>query len=199
MNKPLIVGITGGIGGGKSTLSAVLREKGYCVFDTDLEARNLQNTDPDIRRCLTEAFGNDIYNSEGLDRKKLASIVFNNHEKLALLNEIVHPAVRLKFHDWQQEHKNEKYLFIESAIMFESGLAYLMDKIIVVTASEEERISRVMKRDGVSEDEVRARMKRQMPEEEKIAKADIVLSSEGENVLSRNVKKLLKEIEEYVQ
>ena len=195
MNTPLIVGITGGIGGGKSTLSAVLRDRGYYVYDTDTEARELQNTDSLIREKLIELFGDDIYTSDELDRKKLAAIVFNNPDKLAQLNKVVHPAVRKRFEDWMVKHRSEKVLFVESAIMFETGLAGKMDKVVVVTAPEHVRIDRVMKRDGVSEDEVRARIARQMPEDEKVKKADIVLSSDGENVLSNNVERLLDELQ----
>ena len=187
----MIVGITGGIGGGKSTLSDLLREKGFFVYDTDFEAKRLQSEHPEIRQRLIDLFGENIYVDQQLDRKKLADIVFKNSGLLSGLNKIIHPFVRKDFTEWKCKHSNEKYLFVESAIMFESGLYNEMDKIIVVTAPENVRIERVMKRDGVSAEKVLARMKNQLSEEEKIKRADIVLNSEGENVPNKNIEKLL--------
>lgn len=194
MKYPLIVGITGGIGGGKSTLSEVLRKKGFLVYDTDRAAKRLQKEDKTIINRIKETFGNSVYTENGLDRKLLATIVFTNKELLHKLNEIVHPAVRKDFFDWIEKNSTEKVLFVESAIMFESGFSDFVDKIIVVTAPENIRIMRVMKRDGVTAEHVLARIKRQMPEQEKINKADIVLNSHGKRVLTQNVNKLLVEL-----
>ncbi len=194
MNKPKVIGITGGIGGGKSTLAKILREKGYLVYDTDLEARRLQNENIDIRKHLIHLFGEDIYDNQQLNRKKLAELVFNNPELLLKLNSIIHPVVKNDFINWQKEHSNERYLFIESAVMYESGFDSIIDKVIVVTAPEEVRIARVVKRDNISPEQVRQRIANQMPEEEKIKRADIVLNSNGKNVLKNNIEKLFKEI-----
>ena len=181
--KPTIIGITGGIGGGKSTLSAVLREKGCFVYDTDSEAKRLQNEHPEIRRQLSAVFGSEIYNSVGqLDRARLADLVFENPALLLKLNEIIHPIVMQDFREWQKRHAQEKILFVESAILFESGFDTLADKIIVVTAPEEIRINRVVKRDGVTHEQVRARMAHQMSEDEKIKRADIVIDTHNENL-----------------
>lgn len=199
MKKTLIIGITGGIGGGKSTLAKVLCEKGYFVYDTDLEAKRLQNKDTNVRRQLTDLFGSEIYDETGnLDRKKLAGIVFKNQELLSKLSQIVHPAVRHDFQAWKQKYADEKYLFVESAIMFESGLHELMDKIIVVTAPENVRVDRVVKRDKITPEQVRARMANQMPEDEKVKKADIVLNSDGKHVLSQNIDRMFAELERFV-
>jgi len=192
--KPTIIGITGGIGGGKSTLSAILREHGYFVYDTDSEAKRLQNEHPEIRQQLTAVFGNEIYNSAGqLDRKRLADTVFENPVLLMTLNKIIHPIVRQDFRAWQKRHAQEKFLFVESAILFESGLNELIDKAIVVTAPEEIRISRVAKRDGVTHEQVRARMTHQMPEDEKIKRADIVIDSHNEN-LQEQVNEIIEKL-----
>jgi dephospho-CoA kinase len=194
--KPLIIGITGGIGGGKSTFSELLREKGYVVYDTDREAKRLQNEHPEIRRQLTAEFGNEIYDeSEQLDRKHLANLVFENPKLLSKLNEIIHPIVEQDFLEWQKKHAQEKILFFESAILFESGFDKLTDKIIVVTAPENVRINRVVKRDGVTHEQVRARIANQMSETEKIKRADFVLNSDGKRVLSENLDRILFEIE----
>ncbi len=194
MKKPIIIGITGGIGGGKSTISALLREKGFLVYDTDQEAKRLQNTNPDIRKKLINLFGDDIYNQENvLDRKKLAGIVFKQPDLLSKLNEIIHPEVKRDFLNWQEKHADEPFLFIESAILFEGGLKDFVDKIVVVTAPEDIRIQRVIKRDQTTATKVRERMAQQMPENEKIKLADIVLDSDGDNI-SNNFEMLLLNI-----
>ncbi|NDV46016.1 dephospho-CoA kinase [Paludibacter sp. 221] len=194
MKKPLVIGITGGIGGGKSTLARMLQKKGYHVYDTDVEAKKLQDKNTEIRRQLIELFGDEIYDNDRLNRKKLASIVFRNPEQLAKLNEIVHPVVREHFLDWKSQHSNEKYLFVESAIMYESGFVGFVDKVIVVTAPLHVRILRVAKRDKITPEQVRERIARQLPEEEKIKKADIVLNSDGKDVLSANVEHIFSEL-----
>lgn len=192
----LIVGITGGIGGGKSTFSQLLREKGYAVYDTDHEAKRLQNERPDIRKQLMTEFGNEIYDENGqLNRKRLANLVFENPKLLSKLNEIVHPVVRQDFEEWQKKYAQEKILFVESAIMLESGFSELTDKIIIVTAPENVRIQRVVERDGVTYEQVRARIANQMPETEKIKRADFVLNSDGKRVLSESLDEILFELE----
>ena len=192
----LIIGITGGIGGGKSTFSELLREKGYAVYDTDREAKCLQNEHPEIRRQLTAEFGSEIYDENGqLDRKRLANLVFENPKLLSKLNKTIHPIVEQDFLEWQKKHVQEKILFFESAILFESGFDKLTDKIIVITAPENVRIERVVKRDGVTHEHVRARIANQMSETEKIKRADFVLNSDGKRVLSENLDRILFEIE----
>lgn len=194
MNRPLIVGITGGIGGGKSTLAEKLRIAGYNVFDSDMEARKLQNEDPDIRREMILLFGEDVYNEDGLDRKKVAGIVFQNKALLQKLNEIVHPVLRKEFARWIENNQSNKLLFVESAILFERGMYMLVDKIILMTAKEEIRIKRVMKRDNITVEQVKARMSNQLPEEEKIAKADYVIYSDDCMPLDDKMKRILGEL-----
>ena len=175
MNKPLIIGITGGIGSGKTTLSKSLREAGYEVYDSDLEARRLQNENPEIRKGLMELFGTDIYTQEGLNRPKLAEIVFSDQSLLFKLNAIVHPVIRLDFENWVMQRQQLKFVFVESAIMIESGFSKLVNKIILVTAAEQLRIERVIKRDGITEEQVKARMSKQYPDDVKIPLADYVM------------------------
>ena len=110
MNKLLIIGITGGIGSGKTTIAKILREEGYFVYDSDAEAKRLQNENPVIIKILTEVFGENIYNSEGLDRKKLADLVFVNPAILNKLNLIVHPVVCEDFINWKSKYSNEKFI-----------------------------------------------------------------------------------------
>jgi dephospho-CoA kinase len=194
MSKPLLIGITGGIGGGKSTLSTKLRAEGYEVYDSDKEARRLQNQHPVIRKKLIALFGDDIYNLDGLNRAALAKLVFGQKDLLAQLNAIVHPIVKEDFEHWIHLHSDQKLLFMESAILFESGFNLLVDKVIVMTASEEVRIRRVVKRDGITEEEVKARMAHQSSDELKMAKADFVIHSDDCHPLIDKMMKILAEL-----
>ena len=194
MNKPLIIGITGGIGSGKSTLSHLLRAEGYSVYDTDLEARRLQNEHSVMRRKMTDLFGKEIYSEQGLNRPALGKIVFSKPELLTKLNAIVHPLVMDDFNNWVINRLPKKMLFIESAILYESGFNKLVDKVILITADEDVRIERVMKRDGISEEHVRARMSHQLPEEEKINRADFVIHSDDDKPLVDKMRKLVAEL-----
>lgn len=183
MKKPLIIGITGGIGGGKSTFSNYLRQKGELVYDTDLKAKYLQDNDKELIKRIKSKFGNDIYIEEKLDRKRLAKIVFSDSEKLKTLNSIVHPIVIDDFKKWIRSNYGRKFLFMECAILFEGGFHTLVDRILVVTAPEPVRIKRVILRDHLTEDQVLARIKNQISETEKIHYADWVFET-NENEFS---------------
>lgn len=199
MTKPLIIGITGGIGGGKSTLADKLRSEGFEVYDSDKEARILQNEHPVIRENLIKLFGNDIYNDEGLNRKELARIVFQKSELLSKLNAVVHPIVKVDFQNWIEKRQAHKLLFVESAILFESGFNLIVDKVIVITASEDIRIKRVVKRDGSSVDQVRLRIANQLPEEIKVDKADFVIHSDDNQPLDGKMRKIISQLIENVK
>ena len=198
MKAPIKIGITGGIGGGKSTLSEKLRDLGYWVYDSDIEARNLQNAHPEIKLKLKEFFGSDIYNDQGLDRPKLAKLVFGKPDFLAKLNSIIHPVVNADFKSWIDLHFNENLLFVESAILFESGFDQFVDKVIVMTASEEIRIARVVKRDNVTIEQVKARMSHQLPDDRKIERADFVIHSDDNKPLDEKMYKILLDLGELV-
>ena len=195
MQQPLIIGITGGIGSGKSTLAEKLRAEGYAVYDSDKEARRLQNEHPGIVQPLKELFGSDIYTEHDLNRPALAKIVFGKKELLSQLNNIVHPIVKEDFTNWKADRSSHKLLFIESAILFESGFNSLVNKIIVITASEEVRIKRVVKRDGACSEQVRARMANQLPEDVKIKQADFVIHSDDEKPLIDKMHKILSQLQ----
>lgn len=198
MKKPLIIGITGGMGGGKSTLSELLRNEGYLVYDSDKEAARLQNDNPIIVESLSELFGPEIYSEQGLNRKLLGGLVFGKPELLAKLNAIVHPIVIKDFTEWVEKHNTQKILFIESAILFESKLNVLVDKIVVMTASQNVRVARVIKRDGISEEQTLARMKHQLPEEQKIELADFIVHSDDEKPLFNKMKAILFHLESMI-
>jgi dephospho-CoA kinase len=174
----MVIGITGGIGSGKSTISDLLRSKGYPVFDTDYEARIIQNTDADVVNATKSLFGDDIYIDGQLNRPLVASLVFGNPDLLRKLMEIVHPAVRKKIHEWSQQFDQNQILFVESAVLFEGGFYKLMDKIVLIVASEEVRIERVMKRDNLTREQVIARIKNQIPDTEKIPESDLIINTD---------------------
>ncbi|MEI6753126.1 MAG: dephospho-CoA kinase [Paludibacter sp.] len=194
MKKPLIIGITGGIGSGKTTLSDHLRREGYSVYDSDKEARRLQNEHPVIRQKLTDLFGSEIYTFEGLNRRVLADIVFGNQELLLKLNNIVHPVIREDFRKWIDKCVNEQFVFVESAILFESGFIKLVDKVVLMTASEELRMHRVMKRDGSTPEQVKARMSNQLDDKDKIPFADYVIHTDDNLPMIDKMKRLLKQL-----
>lgn len=188
----MIIGITGGIGAGKSTVSNILRSMGYPVYDSDIQARKLQNENLELKQKIQNIFGDNIYNESGLDRPALSKIVFNNPELLAELNNIVHPVVLSDFEVWLQSNSQAKAVFIESAILFESGFNKQTDKIILVTASEEIRIARVVKRDGISQEQVRERIRRQTSDEEKKKWADAIIFTDNQrNTLPERIESAL--------
>jgi dephospho-CoA kinase len=174
----MIIGITGGIGSGKSTVSDLLRSKGYPVFDTDREARIIQDSDAEVIAATRLLFGDDIYVEGRLNRPAVASMVFRNPELLKKLTEIVHPAVRKKIKEWSLQYDKDQIIFVESAVLFEGGFYKLMDKIVLIVASEEIRIERVMKRDGLTREQVVARIKNQIPDIEKIPESDLIINTD---------------------
>jgi dephospho-CoA kinase len=196
MNKPLVIGLTGVIGGGKSTLADKLRAEGFEVYDSDMEARRLQNEHPVIREQLIELFGEDIYTEQGLNRSVIASKVFSDKNLLLKLNKVVHPVVEAHFKNWVDKNSSNKFVFVESAILFESGFNKFVDKIIVITASEEIRIKRVMKRDGSTVEQVQARMASQISEDFKTSKADFIIHSDDNMPLLDKMRRILHELNE---
>lgn len=178
MPKPLIIGITGGIGSGKSTLSNLLRKEGYPVYDTDYEARRLQDEDPELVTSIKLLLGDDCYQHSTLNRKAVAERVFNKPELLAQLSKLVHPVVQRSFFSWMCRQKSP-IVYFESAVLFEGNFKWLVDKVIVVTASENIRIQRVMHRDGSTHEQVLARIANQWNETEKIIRADLVINTDN--------------------
>ena len=154
-----LTAITGGIGSGKSVVSNVLRTLGYEVYDCDLRARAIMEGDEALKKRLADAFGNDIINEDGsLNRQALGAIVFNDPEKLEALNAMVHGAVKDDIVAWRTGHSKQTRLFIETAILYQSGLDKMVDDIWEVTAPEEIRIARVIARNNLTAAQVRARI-----------------------------------------
>lgn len=177
------VGLTGGIGSGKTYVSKIFYHLGIPVFNADLEAARIINSNEDIIVALKNKFGNDIYKYGKLDKKKVASIVFNDKNALEFLNKTTHPPVIEYYKKWLSIHKNASYTIKETAILFESNSYKKLDFTISVFAPQELRIKRVVQRDNVSEDKVLERVKNQMSDELKIELSDFVIYNNGKEAL----------------
>jgi dephospho-CoA kinase len=199
----LKLGITGGIGSGKTTVCRIFETLGIPVYYADERAKWLMINDPELVANIKKLLGEDAYFDDGrLNRKYIAGIVFSNEEKLAQLNALVHPAVGKDGEQWHAEQKNVPYTLKEAAILFESKSHLLLDKVINVSAPMELRIARVMVRDGVDRSTVEARIKEQMSEEERIERSDYVIYNDGSRSLVEQVvqlHRLLCEMNERLQ
>lgn len=169
-----IVGITGGIGSGKTTVAKLFEAYEIPVYYADIEAKKLMNTNANIKTKLLKKFGNEVYLNNELNRAYLAQIVFNDKRKLATLNAIVHPEVRKHFKDWASKQQ-APFVLKENAILYESGDATNCDSVIVVSAPKEVKIKRVMLRDNCTKEEVLARMNNQWTDEKKSQLADYTI------------------------
>lgn len=184
------IGITGGIGSGKTVVSNIFKTLGCKIYNADERAKTLMDSDPEIRLQLENTFGKELFSTGLLDRKLLAGLVFNDAEALKTLNSIVHPLVFRDFDTWVELHKNEPYILKEAAIMFESGAYKQLDSVILVHSPEEIRINRVMFRDKTDKESVLSRMKNQMSDEEKIKLSDYVIYNDDNHSLIRQVLEL---------
>ncbi|MDT8401196.1 MAG: dephospho-CoA kinase [Bacteroidales bacterium] len=177
------LGITGGIGSGKSTVCKIFNVLGLPVFSADDEGRIIMDSDRELRHDLNELIGEDLYTSGKLDRNKLASIIFNNNLMLKRVNSLVHPRVISRYQEWCKR-QNADYVIFEAAILFEAGAEKYVDKILTVTAPLEERIHRVMGRNLMSREQVLERVKNQMQEEDMVKRSDFIISnSENEMII----------------
>lgn len=182
----LRVGVTGGIGSGKSTVCRIFQSLGVPVYDADTWAKWLIEHDPEVKSGILQLFGTEAYDASGAyQRAWVAGIVFQDACKLAALNALVHPAVECHSSAWhnEQAQNGAPYTIKEAALMIESGSYRHLDYLIVVSAPESVRIERVMRRDGATEEQVRARISKQMPEAERLKHADWVIHNDGQQLL----------------
>ena len=186
-----IIGLTGGIGSGKTTIANHFTAAGIPVYIADDEARKIMQS-AEIIKEIKDLFGNVIFENGILNREKLAQIVFSNPEKLKLLNSIIHPAVKKHFDNWVLDHKNNSFVIYEAAILFESGSYKNCDKIITVTAPFETRIQRVIQRDKTTREQVLKRMNAQWNDDQRIAKSDFVIENQTPEITKSEVGKILK-------
>lgn len=179
----LKIGLTGGIGSGKSTACHILQELGIPVFDADSQAKHLMNTDPELKESITILIGRQAYTATGLNRALIANTVFNNPEKLRQLNSLVHPKVREAFTGWVSKQQRVPYVIQEAAILFESGAYKYMDLTIAIYADIALRIQRVASRDGIPPELVKNRMDNQWPAEKINALADYTINNDNNALL----------------
>lgn len=176
------VGITGGIGSGKSVVAALLELSGIPVYIADTESKLLTTTSPVIREKLMALFGEELYTADGLDKKRLASHIFGNPKRLEQVNAIIHPEVNRHFLAWADK-QDAPACAIESAILFESGFNRIVDTTLMVYAPMEVRIARALERDAVPCEEIMRRIESQLPDEVKKEKSDYVIFNGGEQAL----------------
>jgi dephospho-CoA kinase len=188
-----MIGLTGGIGSGKSVVAKIFTTLGIPVFNADDAAKMMMQSNPDIKAKLIEQFGSSIYNEFGLQKEKLAAIVFNEPYQLQLLNAIVHPLTIQAAKDWALKQISP-YVIKEAALIFESGAADGLFKVIGVTAPLSLRIQRVMQRDRVSKEQVEARMQHQISDTIKMRLCDYVIQNNNQQMLIPQVLELDKAI-----
>lgn len=188
-----IIGLTGGIGSGKSTIAEYIHSKGVPVYIADDQAKKIMDS-PEVIKKVQEIFEENVIENEKLNRKKIAELVFSSPNLLKKLNEIVHPAVKENFDNWLKENKKSSFIVKEAAILFESGSYKDCDKIILVTAPQELRIERVIKRDGVNREQVLERMQNQWSEEKKAEISDYIIENTDLATSLKEVDLILKEL-----
>lgn len=178
-----IVGLTGGIGSGKTTVAKVFETLGVPVFYADDEAKQLYVTNATMKAEIIKNFGPQTYVNGKLNREFLGKQVFEDKNKLELLNSIVHPQLELHYENWLEKHKNNPYVLKEAAILIEVGGYKHCNHVILVTASEKTRIQRVVNRDNTTEKQVKNRMDKQMPEEDKKEFCDFIIDNSGDEMV----------------
>lgn len=191
-----IIGLTGGIGSGKTTIANLFAAAGIPVYIADDEARKITQS-PEVLDEIKKIFGDSIFDDAKLNREKLSKIVFNDPEKLKQLNAIIHPAVRKHFQDWVLNHKNAPFVIYEAAILFESGSYMNCDMILTVTAPIESRIQRVIQRDNSTREQVLNRINAQWNDDQRIAKSDFVIENVDPKTTKNEIDKILKILKIY--
>jgi len=199
MSKPLLIGLTGGIGAGKSLVAKIFESLSVLVFNADLEAREILNTDRAVREQIVDVFGGAAYSGSMANRSFLAAQIFKNEDLRGKLNAIIHPAVAEAFKAWVFKNSSETYLIKEAAITFETGLNKSLDAVILVTAPEEVRIERVMKRDGVTETQVRDRIAAQWADEKKLELSDYRIINDGKTLIIPQVMQIHEALKRHLK
>jgi dephospho-CoA kinase len=191
-NKKLI-GITGGIGAGKSIICSIIHATGYPIFYSDKAAKDILNSNTVVKSEIRKIFGSEAYQNGELNRPFISKKIFNDQHLLTAINNVVHPAVREAFANWSEE-QTTPLVFNEAAILFETGAYKLYDANVLVTAPEAIRIERVMKRDQISEEAVRNRINKQWPDAKKENLADYVIINDNSTLLIPQVNNLIAKL-----
>lgn len=192
-NKGMKLGITGGIGSGKTSVCRVFRVLGIPVFAADYEAKEIIDNDESVKNCINAIAGKDLFRSGGLNRQELASLIFNNNVLLERVNALIHPIVFEKFKKWESI-QTSPYVIMEAAILFESGAVNLVDRVATVIAPAEERIERVIRRNNLSRDQVIERINSQMDDEERIRKSDYVILNSDTDMIIPSILKIHEDL-----
>jgi dephospho-CoA kinase len=187
-----ILGLTGGIGSGKSVVAELLQTMGIPVYDSDTRSKSLCDTDVTLKRSIINLFGAEIYKNDLLNRSALADRVFSDSKALQAVNALIHPVVERDFKVWVEAHNQYPIVVQETAILFEAGLDSLFDQIICVSAPESVRIERVCRRDDTNSESVRKRMSNQITEEEKIKRSDLIIINDGIQAVLPQVLKIVQ-------
>lgn len=191
----MIVGITGGIGCGKSVVSKIIGLMGYPVYNSDKNAKKIIDESDEIKASLITRFGTEIYNGTNLNRKLLAEKIFSDNEARFFVNSLIHPAVLKDFIRWSELNlKKADVVFVESAILFESGFNKYVDKILLVISTDKLRIERVKKRDNALTSEVRKRIQSQISQKELIKKSDFIIKNDEKKSLLQQILLFLEDI-----
>ncbi len=187
------LGITGGIGSGKTSVCRVFNVLGIPFFSTDPEARKIMESDPEIIKRINSIAGKNLYTNGSLDRTALASIIFNNNSLLKKVNTLVHPLVFENFEKWQKE-QDAPYVIMEAAILFESGASKLVDKVATVVAPLEERLDRVIQRNNLTREQILERIRNQMDDESRIKLSDYVIHNSENDMIIPAILKIHEDI-----
>lgn len=188
------LGITGGIGAGKSVVVSFLKTIGIPVYIADDESKKLTSTSPRIKAQLIKQFGEDLFAGGILNKALLASLIFENKNNLRMVDSIIHPEVMSDFVAWSVKHAEKKLVAMEAAILFESGFDKTMDFIVTVTAPQEERIERILKRNKTTREEILSRMSNQLPEEEKCKRSGFVIYNDNDRAIIPQIEEILEQI-----
>jgi len=188
-----IIGMTGGIGSGKTTVANYFKELGIPVYIADVEGKKITES-PKILKSIKDAFGSAVFDEERLNRQKVSQIVFNDSEKLKQLNSIIHPEVEKHFMNWVNNHSNFPLVVKETALLFESGSYKKCDFVITVIAPLEDRINRVIKRDAITRENVLKRIDNQWSDEDRIRNSHYIIDNTDRKTIERQVKEILKNI-----
>ena len=187
------IGITGGIGSGKTYVASVFKSLGIPIFNADIQAKKIMTSSRKLIKLLKEEFGNDIYKDSDLNKEKLASIVFSNSDKLQKLNSLVHPIVKEEFNNWCKK-QTSPYIIKEAAILFESNSHIGLDAVICVSAPLDLRMRRLLNRDDYSKKEIKKRIENQISQEEKEKLSDYIIVNDEKDLLLPKIIKFHKEL-----
>ena len=189
-----VIGITGGIGSGKSFVCKILEEMGFSVYYSDDRAKKLMNSDIRIQKKLKLLIGDEAYTEDGINRELISSKMFSDKTLRQKINQLIHPIVRADFEQWKKGFTDDEFIFNEAAILFETGAYVNFDSVILVYAPLEIKLERIKKRDGVSEEEVLKKMKAQWTDEEKMKHTPYHILNDGKNPIEDRISILLKQL-----